>query len=70
MKHHFPPKNAALLMALAAVWPLQAHALAGVAQFTAGEVNVRQTDGRITPLVKGGNIDSGHAIVTSSDGRA
>lgn len=70
MKHHFPPKNAALLMALAAVWPLQAHALAGVAQFTAGEVNVRQTDGRITPLVKGGNIDSGHAIVTGSDGRA
>lgn len=70
MKPHFPLKNAALLMALAVAWPLQAHALAGIAQFTAGEVNVRQTDGRITPLAKGGNIDSGHAIVTGSDGRA
>lgn len=70
MKPHFPLNNAALLMALAVAWPLQAHALAGIAQFTAGEVNVRQTDGQITTLAKGGNIDSGHAIVTGSDGRA
>lgn len=70
MKHHFQPKAAALLMALATAFPLPAHALAGIAQFTAGEVNVRQTDGRITALAKGGNIDSGHAIVTGSDGRA
>lgn len=70
MKQLFQPKNAALLMALAAAFPLQAHALAGIAQFTAGEVNVRQADGRITALAKGGNIDSGHAIVTGGNGRA
>ena len=70
MQHHFQLKNAALLMALAAAYPLQAHALAGVAQFTAGEVNVRQTDGRTLALAKGGNIDSGQAIVTGGNGRA
>lgn len=70
MTTHFPLKNAALLIALAAVYPLQAHALAGVAQFTAGEVNVRQTDGRTTALTKGGDINSGHAIVTGPNGRA
>ncbi|MDP3756572.1 FecR family protein, partial [Polaromonas sp.] len=70
MKHPFQLKNAALLMVLAVAWPLQVQALAGIAQFTAGEVNVRQADGRITALAKGGNIDSGHAIVTGGDGRA
>ncbi|OOG37897.1 FecR family protein [Polaromonas sp. A23] len=70
MQQHFQLKNAVLLMALAAVYPLQAHALAGVAQFTAGEVNVRQTDGRTIALAKGGNIDSGQAIVTGGSGRA
>ena len=70
MNPHFQLKHTALLMALAAVYPLQAHALAGIAQFTAGEVNVRQTDGRITALTKGGDIDSGHAIVTGNNGRA
>ena len=62
--------NALLLATLAAACPLQAHALAGVAQFTAGEVNVRQTDGRTIALAKGGNIDSGQAIVTGGNGRA
>ena len=70
MKQHFPLKNAALLMALTIAWPLQARALAGIAQFTAGEVNVRQADGKTVALAKGGTIDSGHAIVTGGDGRA
>ena len=70
MEQPFQLKNAALLMALAAVYPLQVHALAGTAQFTAGEVNLRQTDGRLTALVKGGDIDSGNAIVTGGNGRA
>lgn len=70
MKQHFPLKNAALLTALVAAWPLQVHALAGIAQFTAGEVNVRQVDGKTIALAKGGSIDSGHAIVTGGDGRA
>lgn len=70
MEQTFRLQNAVLLMALAAAYPLQAHALAGIAQFTAGEVNLRQTDGRVTALAKGSNIDSGNAIVTGSNGRA
>ncbi|MGC1175332.1 FecR family protein [Polaromonas sp.] len=70
MKQDFQLKNTVLLMALAAAYPMQAHALAGVAQFTAGEVNVRQTDGRTIALAKGNNIDSGQAIVTGGNGRA
>lgn len=70
MEHPFRLKNTVLLMALAAAYPLQAHALAGIAQFTAGEVNLRQTDGRITALTKGGDINSGNAIVTGNNGRA
>jgi hypothetical protein len=70
MEQTFRLKNAVLLMALAAAYPLQAHALAGIAQFTAGEVNLRQTDGRVTALAKGSNIDSGNAIVTGNNGRA
>jgi hypothetical protein len=70
MAQTFKLKNTVLLMALAAAYPLQAHALAGIAQFTAGDVNLRQTDGRVTALAKGGNIDSGHAIVTGNNGRA
>ena len=70
MKPNLPLKNATLFIALAAVYPLQVNAAAGVAQFTAGEVNLRQTDGRITALTKGGEIDSGNAIVTGNNGRA
>ena len=70
MQQNFRLKNTVLLMALAAAYPMQAHALAGIAQFTAGEVNVRQADGRVSALTKGGDIDSGHAIVTGGNGRA
>ena len=70
MKPNLPLKNATLLIALAAVYPLQANAAAGVAQFTAGEVNLRQTDGRMTVLTKGGDVDSGHAILTGNNGLA
>jgi hypothetical protein len=70
MEQPFKLKSTVLLMALAAAYPLQAHAMAGVAQFTAGEVNLRQTDGRTTVLAKGGDINSGNAIVTGSNGRA
>lgn len=70
MEQPFKRKSTVLLMALAAAYPLQAHALAGVAQFTAGEVNLRQTDGRTIALAKGGDINSGNAIVTGTNGRA
>ncbi len=61
--------QASLFLALAAVYPLQAHAAAGIAQFTAGEVSVRKTSGALA-LAKGGSVDSGDTIVTSDTGRA
>ena len=59
-----------LLMVLVTAYPQSTHARAGIAQFTAGDVSVRQTDGKTTALTKGGDIDSGQAIVTGPNGRA
>jgi hypothetical protein len=59
-----------LVLALASIYPLQAHASAGVAQFIAGDVNVRGADGKTDVLLKGRDIDSGQAIVTGANGRA
>lgn len=72
MKPEFPLKNAMLLMALAAAYPLAATAAApaGVTQFAVGEVNVRRVDGKAEALVKGKDIESGQAIVTGPTGRA
>ncbi len=64
-------KHTLLALALAAAYPLQALAAsAGVAQFIAGDVNVRRPDGQTDPLVKGKDIESGQAIVTGATGRA
>ena len=64
-------KHTVLAMALAVAYPLQAFAIsAGVAQFIAGDVNVRRPDGQTDPLVKGKDIESGQAIVTGASGRA
>ena len=41
MKCDLRLKNATLLVALAAAYPIQAHAAAGVAQFAAGEATLR-----------------------------
>lgn len=72
MNPHFKLKNAVLLMALAAIHPLQGRAAvaAGTAQFAAGDVNLRNADGQTGPLQKGGAIESGQAIVTGATGRA
>lgn len=43
---------------------------AGIAQFTAGDVSLKNADGRTDPLVKGKDIESGQAIVTGATGRA
>ncbi len=68
----FKLQHTVLAMALAAVYPLQASAApsAGVAQFIAGDVNVRRADGGTAPLVKGKDIESGQAILTGASGRA
>ncbi|MGB4118028.1 MAG: FecR domain-containing protein [Polaromonas sp.] len=59
-----------LVLALASIYPLQVHASAGVAQFIAGDVNVRGADGKTDALQKGRDIESGQAIVTGTNGRA
>ncbi|SFU28971.1 FecR family protein [Polaromonas sp. YR568] len=72
MPSHFKLQHSVLAMALAAIYPLQASAApsAGVAQFIAGDVNVRRADGGTAPLVKGKDIESGQAILTGASGRA
>ena len=69
MKHNFKLKNAALLMALAAVYPMAAHSAAGIAQFTVGDVNVRRGSANV-PLSKGQSIESGDSIVTGGGSQA
>ena len=69
MNHPFKLKNAALLMALAAIYPMHVHGAAGVAQFSVGDVNVRRGTAA-TPLSKGQAIESGDSIVTGSAGQA
>lgn len=66
----FRPKNPALLIALAAVYPLAAHA-AGAAKvdFAHGSVTAVGAAGA-RPLQKGGEIASGEAVVTGDGGRA
>jgi hypothetical protein len=68
----FKLQHTVLVMALAAIYPLQATAAnsAGVAQFIAGDVNIRRADGGTTPLTKGKDIESGQAILTGASGRA
>jgi hypothetical protein len=72
MTSHFKLQHSVLAMALAAIYPLQASAApsAGVAQFIAGDVNIRRADGGTAPLVKGKDIESGQAILTGASGRA
>jgi len=68
MKHPSKLKNAALLMALAAAYPLTIHAAAGVAQFAVGDVTVRRGAANL-PVAKGQVIESGDNIVTGSSGQ-
>lgn len=68
----FTLKHTVLVVALAAIYPMQSAAAvsAGVAQFIAGDVNVRRSDGGTAPLAKGKDIESGEAILTGTNGRA
>lgn len=68
MKHPFRLKNAVLLMALAAVYPLTAHSAAGVAQYAVGDVSVRRGPANL-PVSKGQLIESGDNIVTGASGQ-
>lgn len=72
MTHTPAIQHTLLVMALTAVYPLSATAAvsAGVAQFIAGDVNVRRPDGGTAPLSKGKDIESGESILTGINGRA
>ena len=65
-------KRSLLLLSLAGACPISAIAAvsAGVAQFVAGNVNVRGNDGQTRPLTKGQEIESGQVIFTGETGRA
>lgn len=61
-----------LVLALTSAYPAQTLAAspAGVAQFIAGQVSLRGTDGKTAALTKGRDIESGQAILTGDNGRA
>lgn len=65
-------KHSLLILSLASAYPIAAIAAvsAGVAQFVAGDVNVRGDDGQTRPLTKGKEIESGQVIFTGETGRA
>lgn len=68
MNHPFKLKNAALVMALMAIYPLHVHAASGIAQFAVGDVNIRR--GQTTAaLNRGQQINSGDSIVTGRAGQ-
>lgn len=65
MNHPFRLKNAALLMALAAAYPMHVQAASGVAQFAVGDVSLRR--GSTTQVVnRGAQIQSGDSITTGN----
>ncbi len=66
----FRLRNASLLCALAAAFPVAVQASAGVAQFTSGPVSVNKSGLAASSLNKGGIVASGDTIVTGADGRA
>ena len=68
MNNPFQLKNAALLMALAAIYPLHAQGATGIAQFSVGDVNVRRGATTI-PLNRGAQINSGDSITTGRAGQ-
>lgn len=64
----FKLHKAALVLALAAAYPMAVHADAGVAQFASGDVSVRRGATQIA-LVKGTALASGDSIATGVAGR-
>jgi hypothetical protein len=68
MNNPFRLKNAALLMALASIYPLHVHGATGIAQFAVGDVNVRR-GAAMTPLNRGQQIQSGDNIITGRAGQ-
>jgi hypothetical protein len=70
MKTSFKLNNQVLLLALAAIYPLQSFGAAGVTQFASGDVSRTAAAGAAGALSKGSPIESGDTIVTGREGRA
>ena len=66
MKTSFKLNNQVLLLALAAIYPLQSFGSAGVAQYASGQVTRTAAAGPAGALAKGSPIESGDMIVTGS----
>lgn len=69
MPSKFPSSRLALWVAVAAAWPLQGLAAAGLIQFATGEVQLRRGTAE-SPAAKGVEVESGDVIVTGAAGRA
>lgn len=69
MSPAFKLRNAALVMALSAIYPLHGHAATtGIAQFAVGDVSVRR-GAVVAPLNRGQQIQSGDSVVTGRAGQ-
>ncbi|MBV7540701.1 FecR domain-containing protein [Acidovorax sp. sic0104] len=69
MQSKFPSSRLALWVAVAAAWPLQGLAAAGLVQFVTGEVQLRRGAAE-QAATKGAEVESGDVIVTGPAGRA
>lgn len=69
MPSQFPSSRLALWLAVAAAWPLQGLAAAGLVQFVAGDVQLRRGSAQ-APVAKGAEVESGDVVVTGAAGRA
>ncbi|WP_156372044.1 FecR domain-containing protein [Acidovorax sp. Leaf78] len=69
MQSNFPSSRLALWLAVAAAWPLQGLAAAGLVQFVAGDVQLRRGAAQ-APVAKGAEVESGDVVVTGAAGRA
>lgn len=69
MGHELRYPRWALLVAVAAGWPLSALAAAGLVQFSAGEVQLRRAE-VLSALVRGASVEGGDVVLTGASGRA
>lgn len=69
MRHELRYPRWALLLAVAAGWPLSALAAAGLVQFSAGDVQLRRAE-VLSALVRGASVEGGDVVLTGASGRA
>src|SRR5688572_26853538 len=69
MRNRFILTNHMLALALAAAYPVAAHAADGIAQFTAGDATVTRGAGAAMPLTKGREVASGDLLATGQGGQ-